>query len=385
MNKKKRRVIICGWFFYPRGGALSNYVQYLGKALQRENYEVEIWSSLNYEYPLVDGGKYDDFLVYDIQPHNPFSLLRRLMDGKMYHVYFTHRLRHFHLSKNDVVIISPSFKGIDVLMQEKRKIGFKTIGIPLEWFGREQYDNEKAAYRGELCFRRNIEHDLLFPISHYIREQFPEIPCLVLPCMIDTEDVSVHAKKMGKYSFIYPANGMMKDALQEMLLGLGSLTEEELKRIEFHLLGITQEKLDSMLSDTMRKKLSYVLIRHDWMKYSELSNLYSNIHFLFLARKTNQMTCSNFPSKVPEAMTYGVVPVVSRVGDYTKYYLRDEENSLIFDGYDASVCAKAIRRALALSYTEYGYLSRGARKSAEDLFDYRRWSKSIYNCIENLF
>lgn len=84
-------------------------------------------------------------------------------------------------------------------------------------------------------------------------------------------------------------------------------------------------------------------------------------------------------------MTYGVVPVVSRVGDYTKYYLRDGENSLIFDGYDASVCAKAIRRALALSYTEYGYLSRGARNSAEDLFDYRRWSKSIYNCIENLF
>lgn len=385
MNKEKRRVIICGWFFYPRGGAISNYVQYLGKALQRENYEVEIWSSLNYEYPLVDGGMYDDFLVYDIQPHHRFSLLRRLMDGKMYHAYFRHRLRQFHLNENDVVIISPSFKGLDVLMQEKRQIGFKTVGIPLEWFGREQYDNEIAAYKGELRFRRNREHDLLFPISYHIREQFPDTPCLVLPCMTDTEVVSVQAKKIEKYSFIFPANGMMKDALQEMLFGLGSLTEEELNGIEFHLLGITQEKLDGILNDTMRKKLSCVLIRHDWMKYNELANLYNKMHFLFLAREINQMTRSNFPSKVPEAMTYGVVPVVSRVGDYTKYYLKDGENSLIFDGCNALVCAKAIRRALALSYAEYEDLSRGARNSAEELFDYRQWSKRIYDYIENMF
>lgn len=50
------------------------------------------------------------------------------------------------------------------------------------------------------------------------------------------------------------------------------------------------------------------------MKYGELIGLYQEMHFLLLARGVSQMTLANFPSKVPETMCFGIVPIVSEVG-----------------------------------------------------------------------
>ena len=44
------RVFICGAFNFPRGGAASNYVQYLGMALKECGYQVHIVSTKNKEY-----------------------------------------------------------------------------------------------------------------------------------------------------------------------------------------------------------------------------------------------------------------------------------------------------------------------------------------------
>lgn len=39
--------------------------------------------------------------------------------------------------------------------------------------------------------------------------------------------------------------------------------------------------------------------------------------FMLLARTTSFMTIANFSSKVPEVMSYGIVPIANKVGDYT--------------------------------------------------------------------
>lgn len=185
--------------------------------------------------------------------------------------------------------------------------------------------------------------------------------------------------------FILPANGMMKDALPEMLHGLALLTKEELSRLEFHFTGVTENQIKSILNGFEYEKIKNSVILHDWMKYENLISLYQNMHFLLLARDTNQMTLSNFPSKVPEVMTYGVVPVVSRVGDYTKYYLKDGVNSVVFEGCDANSCAKAIRRAMSFSEEEYIEISSKARECVERQFDYHNWTKKIKQAIESMY
>ena len=93
------------------------------------------------------------------------------------------------------------------------------------------------------------------------------------------------------------------------------------------------------------------------------------------------MTRANFPSKVPEVMCYGIIPIVSKVGDYTDIYLKDGKNSIIFEGCSAQACLEALRRAINMSQTEKENLSQGARKCAENDFFYQKWEKRISDFI----
>ena len=89
------------------------------------------------------------------------------------------------------------------------------------------------------------------------------------------------------------------------------------------------------------------------------------------------MTEANFPSKVPEIMCYGVIPVASRVGDYTRFYLKDGVDSIIMDGCSPEDIHAAISRCLALSPESLLDLSRNARLAAEKTFWYKNWTKKI--------
>lgn len=380
-----KRVFILGWFSYPRGNATANYVQYLAKALQEEGFCVTVMSALNPEFKLSDGDVIGGITVRNIRWEGKFSYIRRLMNGRLFPFVLAGKIAELRLTSDDILIVPTSLPAISTLFRLKKKYKFKTIGYPLEWFGIEQYKTPREARKGEVQFQLNANHDLLFPISYHIRNQFPKTPALVLPIMADVTEFPFVPKKMDVCRFILPANGMMKDALPEMLHGLALLTKEELSRLEFHFTGVTENQIKSILNGFEYEKIKNSVILHDWMKYENLISLYQNMHFLLLARDTNQMTLSNFPSKVPEVMTYGVVPVVSRVGDYTKYYLKDGVNSVVFEGCDANSCAKAIRRAMSFSEEEYIEISSKARECVERQFDYHNWTKKIKQAIESMY
>ena len=380
-----KRVFILGWFSYPRGNATANYVQYLAKALQEEGFCVTVMSALNPEFKLSDGDVIGGITVRNISWESKFSYIRRLMNGRLFPFVLAGKIAELRLTSDDILIAPTSLPAISTLFRLKKKYKFKTIGYPLEWFGVEQYKTPREAKKGEVQFQLNANHDLLFPISYHIRNQFPKTPALVLPIMADVTEFPFVPKKMDVCRFILPANGMMKDALPEMLHGLALLTKEELSRLEFHFTGVTENQIKSILNGFEYEKIKNSVILHDWMKYENLISLYQNMHFLLLARDTNQMTLSNFPSKVPEVMTYGVVPVVSRVGDYTKYYLKDGVNSVVFEGCDANSCAKAIRRAMSFSEEEYIEISSKARECVERQFDYHNWTKKIKQAIESMY
>ena len=161
----------------------------------------------------------------------------------------------------------------------------------------------------------------------------------------------------------------MKDDLPSMLRGFAALDPGELQKAEFHLCGVAKKTAESILTEEEQDKVKDRLIIHSWLKYDELIALFQKMHFMFLARKESQMTRANFPSKVPEVMQFGVVPIVSPVGDYTKYYLRDMEDSIFINGSSPETCRDAFRKALALSREEYLRLSENAVATAKTRFD----------------
>ena len=123
------------------------------------------------------------------------------------------------------------------------------------------------------------------------------------------------------------------------------------------------------------------LFIHGWLEYDDLMKLYQSMDYLLLAREKNQFTLSNFPSKVPEMLNYGIVPVCSEVGDYTELYLENNVDSIIFEGSSPDDCAKAIRLAMKKTLPERDKMSIQAKRKAETIFDYRNWSKRVSDFI----
>ena len=225
----------------------------------------------------------------------------------------------------------------------------------------------------------------IFPISRHLQEYYRQKGCntLLLPILADPFEYPQQSKiDDGVYRIVFPSNGFVKDALQQMLHGISLLSDEELKKIEIHFTGIGLNRLKENADEKFISMIGRQVIVHSWLEYSDLVDLYQKMDFLLLAREDNQMTQANFPSKVPEVMCYGVIPIVSKVGDYTDLYLKDGVNSIVFEGCSANDIFMALQSAIALSPNKKKKLEAGARLCAEKDFYYRNWEERISRFLD---
>lgn len=380
---------------FPRSGAVSNYIQYFVCALAEAGYTVKLIvrkSSANYAYfnnlSYVRNGRIE---IVELPK-------KQKSDGKL-----TQIRNEWKYLKNLYQIIDAQHAGKDCLMITyisliwyllpimylKKKKGYKLAACPVEHFPREHFRGRHGWINYKI-YSLYYNHylpstDMCFAISSCIKES---IECQggkaeVIPIMADTGEYATKQKEFrGKYNVIFPANGMMKDSLREMLDAVAELDDLLSSRMEFHICGVGKSDVMRLLQEHATDSLLDRIHLHDWMEYDELVLLYQSMHYMLLARPVNLMTESNFPSKVPEVMTHGVVPIASDVGDYTKYYLRDGENSIVFQGCDKECCKKALIRALQTPYADYLQLSANARLCAEKSFDFHNWSDKLRDVIE---
>lgn len=120
------------------------------------------------------------------------------------------------------------------------------------------------------------------------------------------------------------------------------------------------------------------------MKYEELQALYEEMHFLMLPRKDSRMTKANFPSKVPETMAYGVIPVCTEIGDYTDLYIKDGLTGITFKGCEIDVIAEAMNKAINMPIEEYERIAMSCIKLVKEKFDITVWSNKLVKYIESV-
>ena len=177
----------------------------------------------------------------------------------------------------------------------------------------------------------------------------------------------------------------MKDALENMVLAIGEVLRESKACVEFHFCGVKKHDILKILKIHEEDELDSRIVVHDWLDYQELIHLYQKMDFLLLARDINEMTKANFPSKVPEVMTYGVIPIASKVGDYTKYYLNDNINSILMQGCNKEVIVSAIERALELSDSDIMHMADACVSTVTNYFDYRNWTEKLKGFLEQIY
>lgn len=372
------RVFICGALNFPRGGAASNYIQYFGLALLECGYEVHVISTRNGEYTK---SSYKGLILDEIEYRS----------GKLWHhVDFktgltkaiieclkTHKTRD-----GDIVIVYSHNLCLHKSVQSYcRENGVKIGAVVVEYFPEEQFVNKIDYILYKILMKKVIPcHDFIFPISTYIEEKLSggRARQMVLPIMADPYEYERKEKVVDDTRrFIFPARGKMKDALGNMVLAIGEILGKQEADVEFHFCGVKTDEICKVLKISDKERLDSRIIVHEWLEYKDLIALYQKMDFLLLARDINEMTKANFPSKVPEVMCYGVIPIASKVGDYTKYYLTDGENSVLMDGCSVDEIKQTVEKCITFDNNTIHKLSNQAYCTATERFYYKNWVEKI--------
>ena len=383
MREHKERVIIISDCPYPRGGAIANYIYHLALAIQYANYSVHIIAPIN------DEDERDKFAEKgNIVFHGFCTCKNRVVR------HFTSRygnvlpihgiISKLNLQQNDIVYLQGKNPFVvNYLLKLKKRKKFRITAGIYELFAKEDYPdkNKEKKYLSvqKILFGRFLDFDFLMPISTLICKKYNEFGkrCLIVPPLADYDECTSITREDKSINFIIPANGKMKDSLSDMLRAFYLVAVKSKMNIYLHICGVSIENIGRILSEDEINRLGKHLVIHDWMSYKELQQLYQSTHFLLLAREISQMTLANFPSKVPETMTYGVIPIVSDVGDYTSLYLKDGYDSIYIKGVGCDACKTAIELAVHMSTAERYQICRNVRRTVKEKFDYRIWATKI--------
>lgn len=367
-------------------GPVSNYIQNLSKAILRAGYETIIATDIAEGYnitsmPLLN----PDITIIPVTPSKDENI-RKLQRETGYWNERYNILKKHKIDKDDKVIVCGLRNEyfLNKLFEFKKQIGFKIICCVLELFGPEDYETiEKYNAVDYIKGSVYLKADAIISISEYIDKYYINKGMKVyrFPPMVDCNLNEVKTKIAGKYHFVIVSE---KDSLKAMLKAFAGLKKTELDKFELHLCSIKEETINKIIDSSEWGLLKSHTIIHDWLNYEELIALYQEMHFLVIARSVCQRTLANFPSKVPEVMSLGIVPVVSDVGEYTKYFLKDGYDSIFIQGDSVEETRKAIRKAISLNIEEYNTYSQNARITAKERFDYYVWAPKVKEMLESV-
>lgn len=384
----KERIFICTHSQLPRGDANSNYIFHMALSLAQEGFEVIA----------IGRSKSSKTSTENVEGVLCVNIARskRLPAKIEGHIFFgsqmIRQLRNYHIRKEDYVILYGGYVSL-----------FRSIANKMSWLEKGHVTTCVVEWPTKQQFRwKGIDPNYLLwkyvfntmipkwkkvvAISENLRSHFAECGCdtFLLPPMINAQrKISGERKSSEKLTFIYAGADTQKDDIRNMLLAVEKLSDQDRNCFDFHITSLTKEKAEKLLGakQYILEVFSECLHIHGWMEYDELINLYYSSDYLLLARETNQFTRSNFPSKVPEMMNYGIIPVCSQVGDYTDMYLHHMIDSVIFEGSSSDACADAIRTAISISKEKRICMSQKAIENARDNFDYRQWGKKLSNFV----
>ena len=385
----KRRVFILAEREFPSGNAGGTRVRYLAKMLQELGNDVTVIAlgenaqkdyDINEKCYIFDGIKYQNTGL----PKGVFRFFGR---------YLLSGLRAIRELKsidgggrnNDTVIVYTSnviYAALVLTYVRNRYIAWVDI---VEWFQKESFrfgaiDPKYGLY--QICF--NIFYPItgkVIAISSRIEREFARRGCQTvrIPCLYST-DVAMRFEEQrnrdNKIRLIYSGNPGKKEKLTVMLQALEALSTEKRDRFEFHFTGVSKRVVKTLLATDgyLLDRLSDIIYFHPWMEYDNLLGLYCQMNYLYFIRESTLPNLANFPMKLPELMSFGVVPITTRVGDYGEY-LEDGVNSIIVPDTTLTSCQYALSRVLDLADESFYTLSLGAKECVNKNFDYRSFAK----------
>lgn len=387
------KVFICVSAEFPRKNASANYVEYLGKAIRENKIDVYILGMAQKKENVSGWTEYQGMLYqnvfYDVSTKAK-TLKARLSIGNI----LWDKIAECGIEEGDTIICyCKNVFMMHSLYRKAKRRKIQLVNSIVEWFTADRFKYKYLDvfnywyYRLGFCFGVSISKKVIV-ISRELQNYFNKKGCstLLLPPLSDPFEYKYFEYKPDdKIRIIYSGRYVNKDAMDVMIRAIAGLDRHYLEKLEFHITGNRKEEIVSVsgLSNDEWRRIEKNVIIHEWLTYEELIELYGRMHFLLIARCANKVTISNFPSKIPEMMCYGVIPIMTKVGDCPFLYLKDNEDSILFKHCTVEECKSALQRALDLNDEQRKMMQKNARRKTEELFYYKQWEKRILEFLKN--
>ena len=383
------RIIIVTNAMYPKGNALANYIEKICKLLKLvdSDYDITIIAAQNSHDLSVQETVYDTKIIYVCKnKYNPFYLDFFELERTL------HELSK-NLNKGDVFFVFGLgiINCLQVFIFSKKSKAYSVVCYG-ERYDRKYFDKNIIGLLGYL--HSEIRLNIIMPIaknaivvSNHLKEKCinDRMNVALIPPLSD--ELSFYCNEdyeKKKYKWIYSGCDIRKDRIDNILMAFSNLDDNLIDSVELHFTGITSDKLKKLIDKKAWNKIKKNIYIHEWLNYKEYDALLRKMDFGIILRDVNRTTLANFPSKVPEYLNYGIIPVVSRVGDYTSFYLRDGIDSLFVEGSDPIQCVKVIKRAMALTEKDLIRLKNNARRTCAEKFYINNWKETMETFMKKL-
>lgn len=392
-----KKAYICTCANFPRKDAAANYIYSLAKCLQLIGYKAMIVSrGCNREEDWHD--EEDKYvyrgICYETIGERPKSLMGTVRGYFYESRQVLRKLRSNTVTEGDCIFVySDNYFYVRDIYKYAKKEKLDLFTCITEHYQPFQYMGGRWnpvfwMERLGFWFGTPINRKVIV-ISQYLQNYFNQKKCktFILPPLVDVEEYRCAESNRSKTEFcniIYSGNPSGKDDMKVMVHAIQKVNNENNEKIRFHITGCSENqiKISGDFTDEEWDDLKQSVCIHPWMDYEKLIKLYWDMDFFLLARHKNRVTLANFPSKVPELMTCGVIPIVSDVGDYTQLYVQDGQNGIVFQNCSLEECAAAIERAVKLTDDEKHVLSCNAQTMVRDKLDYHVWGEKIKGFLE---
>lgn len=380
----KQRVIICADVRFPKEDPGANRIEFVAKALQMVGFDVCILSHGRTDYKKQDQNGFAEFngiKFWNMQTsENSIKKNVEIKIGGSRKILS--KLTDMHIQNNDIIYVygNNAFFVYPILSYCKKNKIKSCIDV-VEWHQPYQYKGGvfSLRYQGlDYTFKRlAVKFDYIITISSCIKQYYEKKHerILILPPLTEVKDLTFETKrkKEGVIQLIYPGNPITKENIKVMLESLAMLDVKQRKQLVFNITGISEQKLREYLGKDQRilDEIGETIVFHGFMEYSALTKLYEEMDYLFFSRYENLVTEANFPSKVPELMAKGIIPIGNKVGDYY-LYLEDGVNSILFDKDNTLDCASALMRVIE-DNSEIPSMKSACIACAKKNFDYKNW------------
>ena len=374
----------------PGSSAASKRILANAKLLQLLNYDVSIYSGLNFTNATnVDGIK---LLPSGIDIENTKGT-KKLIGYKKSVLHFIKSLNSQDTSNIKAIIVYSGYSFyLFPLLKWSKKNKIPLVFDAVEWYTPQKkyhwllkpyYWNTELAMRYFIPKTKNV-----IAISTYLEEYYKSKKCntVVIPPLYYPKTFIVENRERDYLKLSYTGSPGKKDELNQVLNAILALNDDNnVKEIYIEIAGINEKELlsYSAFKDREISILPKNINAHGYISLKLAQQITSNSDFSILFRKNNKTNTAGFPTKVVESLSLSTPIFMNYSSDLYKY-LHNYKNAIIVDDFKVETIKAALIEMMKIRRVNYLMMRKEAFNTAENYFLFSTKTEVMSTFFKNL-